>query len=295
MRSRQTSPATKNHFVIALVVFLLAIFCWRFFPAPGERVSEFFFKPLLRGESSLYHLVTRDRDDAALTNTEIDYLKAENESLRALLGSDTEPRVGAGVIGRPTALPYDVLVIDKGSDDGIVASAPVYSAGDTVIGFVAKTHEKSAVIALNSTPGFTSTVYVFGPNIYTTAIGIGGGVTRIHVPQGIKLEVGDAVVIPSISSGIYGAIGAIDSVPESPEQYGYVTSAVPISSLKNVAVGTRPLSVIDFDTARAAIEGARRDMLMVDVPEAVLIDIGQASSTATSSEEGTGTSTDSSI
>ena len=200
-------------------------------------------------------------------------LRSENEELRSLLSDSGDPRVAAGVIGRPTNLPYDVLVIDRGTDDGIVKDAPVYIDSDRIIGFVAETHSKSSIVALVTTPGWRSTVYIYGPNIYTTAVGIGGGITRVHVPQGIMLEVGNNVVIPALSAGTYGTITAVDSVPSRPEQYGYVAMNTPIGELRVVSVGTRPLSVIDFEAAREIINQARRELLEVPVPEGVLIDV----------------------
>ena len=163
---------------------------------------------------------------------------------------------------------------------------PIYIGNDTVIGFVAETYQNSSLVALLSTPGFASTAYIFGPNIYTTAVGIGGGEPRIHVPQGITLNIGDLVVLPSVSPGIYGTVSAIDSVPERAEQYGYLTTDKPISSLKVVAVGTRPLSVMEFDEARAVVEEARREFLSIGVPAEFLIEAQSSTSTATSTEEG---------
>jgi cell shape-determining protein MreC len=289
-KSRPTSRI-KNRFFIIGAIFVLAVLSWRFLPAPGQWLAETIFSPLLRGESALKHIATpSDAELNSVERTELDYLRADNASLREVLGVEEETRVAAGVIGRPTALPYDVLVIDRGSDDGVVEYAPVYAGDQNVIGFVAGVFEKSAVVALVSAPGFTSTVYIYGSNIYTTAVGMGGGITRINVPQGVPLSVGDIVVVPSLSPGIYGTISAVNSVPELPQQYGYVTTEKAINSLRAVAVGSRPLSVIDFETARQVVENARRDFLTVNVPSGVLIDVESATSTATSSRE-TATST----
>lgn len=284
MRSRQTSKI-RSRFLIAGGIFTLAVLSWEFVPAPGQWLAELTIRPLLYGETVLHQLAARtseapDEDRSA----ELNSLRQENESLRALLGDEGETRIAAGIIGRPTALPYDVLMLDKGSDEGIMVDTAVYAGDDTVIGYVTASYQHTALVTLVSTPGFTSTAYVFGPNIYTTAIGIGGGITRIHVPQGIKLSVGDSVVLPSLSSGIYGNISAIDSVPELPEQYGYVASQIPIHSLRVVAVGTRPLSVMDFETARAVVETAKKDFLMIDVPDDMLIDVVDATSSATTSD-----------
>ena len=286
MKLRQTSNI-KGRILIATAVFILAVLFWRFFPTPGEFISETIFRPLLQGETALNNLVRGESQPLSdEESNELDYLRAENASLREVLGQSDEPRIAAGVIGRPSALPYDVLMIDKGSDDGIKVDTPIYIGNDTVIGFVAETYQNSSLVALLSTPGFASTAYIFGPNIYTTAVGIGGGVTRIHVPQGITLNIGDLVVLPSVSPGIYGTVSAIDSVPERAEQYGYLTTDKPISSLKVVAVGTRPLSVMEFDEARAVIEETRREFLSIGVPAEFLIEAQSSTSSATSTEEG---------
>lgn len=240
--------------------------------------------PLLRGESVLHGILTKDHGELnAEEVVELATLREENNKLRLFSGSDD---ILAGVIGRPTALPYDVLLIDRGVSDNIKEGAPVYAGSGAALGFVAAVYEHSSVVALVSTPGYVSTVYVYGPNIYTTAIGQGGGVTRIHVPQGVVLSVGDPVVMPSLARGIYGSITAVDSVPERPEQYGYMTSDIPLGSLRFVAVGKDPIDTIDFETAKTVVENVRRDFLQINVPAEALT--GAASDTiATSSENGT--------
>lgn len=286
MRSRQTSRI-NNRFGLLIGLLVLALLSWRFFPTPGQWLGDTLIRPVLFGESTVFKAVGgRAGDLLDDESAELAYLRAENVSLRELMGSDQENRIAAGVIGRPTALPYDVIMIDKGSDDGVGVDTPVYSGAHTVIGFIVAAYPNSALVALISTPGFTSTVYVYGPNIYTTAVGQGGGVTRIHVPQGVPLSTGDVVIIPSLSSGIYGTISAIDSVPERPEQYGYVVSQLSINSLRTVSVGTTPLSVIDFAAARDVVGNAKRDFLMVDVPAGVLVDVDVGTSTtATTTDE----------
>lgn len=283
MNSRQTSR-TKGHFLPLLLALILAILSWRFFPAPGMFLGNLVLGPLLRGESVLHGILTKDHGELnAEEVVELATLREENNKLRLFSGSDD---ILAGVIGRPTALPYDVLLIDRGVSDNIKEGAPVYAGSGAALGFVAAVYEHSSVVALVSTPGYVSTVYVYGPNIYTTAIGQGGGVTRIHVPQGVVLSVGDPVVMPSLARGIYGSITAVDSVPERPEQYGYMTSDIPLGSLRFVAVGKDPIDTIDFETAKTVVENVRRDFLQINVPAEALT--GAASDTiATSSENGT--------
>ncbi len=282
---RQTSPE-KRELLILFGLFLPAFLLLWLFPGLLGKVTAPLLTPFLSAETKIRQTLSNtDQQTGPVDEFELDRLREENNQLRTLMGDQDEQRIVAGVIGRPTNLPYDVLMIDRGEKDGIVKDAPVFVGKDQAIGFVISVYEKSAVIALVSTPGWRSTVYIYGPNIYTTAIGQGGGVTRVHTPQGIKLTEGDLVVVPSLNAGVYGRISAIDSVPSRAEQYGYVNMDTPLNSLRFVSVGTRPVSTVDFDTAKAIVEQTANTLLQINVPEGVLIEAGNSTSTATSTEE----------
>jgi len=124
-----------------------------------------------------------------------------------------------------------------------------------------------------TTPGFESTVYIFGPNIYTTAEGQGGGILTVSVPQGIPLETGDLVVLPSFRPGTFGEISSIKSLPTDPEQRGYVTLGVPLQSTRYVSVGKGGVEPISFEDAKAVVNDIRADITRVPVPSGVLVDI----------------------
>lgn len=218
-----------------------------------------------------------------------DLLTQENAELRGLLGDSNSRRILAGVIGRPNKLPYDVLVLDKGQDDGIVEGAPVFIGNNAVIGIVDKVFNRSSIVELITTPGFVASVYIFGPNIYTNAVGIGGGQLRVGVPQGIKIEVGNVVVLPGVDSGVYGAIGAVDSVPTEPEQYGYVSPNVPLSGLRLVSVGAIPLEPVTFEQAEEVVSKVQKTAFAVPVPEHILVTTGNASTSATTTATTTAT------
>lgn len=213
-------------------------------------------------------------------------LSKENTELRALLGDTEEKRIAAGIIGRPNKLPYDVLVLDKGGDDGIVEGAPVFIGNNSVIGTIRKVFPKTAVVELITTPGFSASVYIVGPNIYTNAEGIGGGQMRVGVPQGITLSVDNLVILPSIASGVYGKISVVDSVPTRPEQYGYVSPEIPIASLRLVSVGDTPLEPVSFEEAQEIVAHTQKELFKVPVPEGLLI---TSSSTASTTATSTGT------
>jgi cell shape-determining protein MreC len=215
------------------------------------------------------------------TENTIKKLQIENDELRDLAGAVPEARVLARVIGRPGTLPYDIVMLDRGRVHGIVENAPVFLGADQVIGFVSKVNEKTSFVTLVTTPGFTSSAYVIGPNIYTFAEGMGSGIMRVRVPQGIMLRTGDMVLLPAIDSGIYGVISYIETSATQPEQYGFVTTNIPTQSLYYVSVGKEGIVPHSFDEAEALVDTTRDALFTVDVPLGVLVTPETSSTSAT--------------
>jgi hypothetical protein len=220
-------------------------------------------------------LIERSYDQNTITA-----LQAENAQLEALLGAEGERRHVANVLAKPGTVPFDTVVIDRGSNDGIQERAPVYIGDSVAIGYVEKVFPETSVVVLVTSPGMESTVYVLGPNIYTTAVGQGGGVLRVGVPQGIELAEGNTVIIPAISSAIFGAVVAVDSEPARPEQYGFVTLEAALSTLYVVSVGDQPVEPLSFSQVQDIIAESKRDLLKTEVPPDMLIDLSDATSTA---------------
>lgn len=212
-------------------------------------------------------------------------LQTENTTLRTMLGASTTERRLASVIARPNTLPYDVLQIDVGSAAGIVENAPVFLGRDQVIGFVSHVSEQYAFVQLVTTAGFESTAYIIGPDIYTRAEGMGGGVMRVRVPQGVRLEVGNMVVLPAVESGVYGTVSHVEALPTQAEQYGYVTPDTPLQSIRFVSVGLTPIKEQSFVAVQQQVQQVQRDLFVVPVPPELLMQVNytDASSTATSS------------
>ncbi len=301
--SRRTSQ-TKKRIGLLLIVGLLSVFLWWLIPQALATISSLVMVPIqssktwlfessgnlpqyFRDRSALVDENEQLREDLALQGgndyvTEL--LQKDNEELRALLGAEDEKRVLAGIIGRPDSLPYDVLVIDRGSNNGLTKNAPVYIGDNRVIGLVSKVFRTSAVVTLLTTPGHMSSVYIIGPDIYTNAVGLGGGQLRVGVPQGIDLEIGNSVILPSVHSQVFGSIEHIESLPTRPEQYGFVSTDIPLQSLRHVAVGSAPLEDVSFEDAQEIVAETLSSLFTVPVPEGVLVVPEVATSTATTTE-----------
>jgi len=205
------------------------------------KTSEGVLPSYLRSKSELAAEVERLRIDLATeaaTQTSFNRLVQENMQLRSMArAGGEEERLVARVLARPDYLAYDLLQIDKGTLDGVVVGAPVYTGVDSVVGLVVHTSSHYSFVDLFTSPGFESTAYIFGPNVFAPIEGIGGGVARVKLPQGVAIAVGQLVILPGVSNGVYGEIVAVQNEPTQPEQFGYISPPLSMNNLLYVSVG----------------------------------------------------------
>jgi cell shape-determining protein MreC len=293
IRSRRTSDNQKikrlllvvfGLFALALIVPAAVRFAAGIVLYPVIQVENWFAESnqilpaLWRDKIVMQEQIDQLEQDLALSG-KLDLTKQrlsdENNRLRSLLGATSSPRILAAVVGRPNELPYDLIQIDQGSQAGIESGSPVYIGVDTVIGLVSAVQRNTAFVTLFTTPDFFATVYLSGPNVTALLEGLGGGVARVRVPQGIPIRVGDLVHVPSVQPGVYGTIAWVESEPTQPEQFGYITPEIPIGSLFQVAVA-KP-NVITTDPKEV-----QRYMLEVQKQQLVIPEMTPATTTATS-------------
>lgn len=208
----------------------------------------------------------RQITEMSVTQASRNRLHKENQQLRSMLELPVEQtRLLGRVIARPTQLPYDVLQIDIGARDGVVTGAPVYLGHDQVLGFISFTAARYALVTLVTSPEQLGTAYVFGPNIYARTEGVGGGVLRIRIPQGVPVDEGDLAILPAVDIGQFGIITHIETRPTEPQQYAYVSLPVSLQSIRYVSVGTAPIEQVSFREVVERVEAASTTMFAVDV------------------------------
>lgn len=254
-------------FLLIAVIILGLIFPWLI-----SRVSAFVLYPFhitstwVKSSDGIIPLYLRNRADLVKeletirkeqatktgTQTSIQRLLEENMQLRSLTKSDQiSERLTARVLDRPNSLPNDLIQIDQGSDHGVVVGAPVYNGIDGVVGLVIYTTNKYSFVDLFTSPGFLSTAYVMGANVFAPLEGVGGGIARVKLPQGVSIQVGQLVILPGISTAIYGEIVSVQNEPTQPEQYGYLAPSQAINSLFYVTVGPETILNQDVTTFEA--------------------------------------------
>lgn len=228
----------------------------------------------LRTQSALIsdiRSLERQLDGRAADAFMLDLLTKENRALAEQLGVSDRARITASVLSGPSQTPYDTFLIDRGRDDGIVQGAQVYVFERLAIGRVVAVHAQSALVQLVSAPGVRAAAYVLGPDIFTEAEGMGGGIMRILVPQGVPLAEGDAVMLPAAGAGVYGVVTHIEALESSPNQYGYVSGPVPLRSIRFVQVGDPAPEQMSYERALEVVEALRQEYFQVEIPDAVLV------------------------
>ena len=128
---------------------------------------------LISENNTLKAEIQKDQENSLLSAA----LKDENTDLKNILGrkSDSQKEILATILAKPFFSPYDTLVIDLGTADGIAVGDQVLVDGDIYIGFVNEIYSHSSKVVLYSSSGETVNVFVGSSTIEKTATGMGGG------------------------------------------------------------------------------------------------------------------------
>ncbi len=196
---------------------------------------------LVRTKASVY----KDNDNLKKENADLkvsmaDYqiIKTENEQLKELLGRITPAHTFtlANILAKPNQSPYDTIIIDVGSDVGVLENSKVYANGEMPIGQINKLNEHNSLVMLYSNPGQITEGVLNGSNAQVELIGRGGGNFEMTIPRDLSSENGEFVVFPNITSEIIAVIDAVISTPTDPVKKVLLHSPVNIQSLKWVQV-----------------------------------------------------------
>jgi rod shape-determining protein MreC len=208
------------------------------------------------------------REEIALLQAQVENLERENEELREIQGeyqllldlfnrARQQPdftRLTASVIGQDTSLAVRSIIIDKGSEDGIVVGMPVESARG-LVGQVFRTTANSAQVVL-MTDNASSIPARLGSSRATGLLrggGLGGSVSIDWIDLQYELTVGEVV----LTSGLGGkfpqdiVIGRVIEVERREAelfQRAIVQPAVDMDSLEIVFIITdfRPVDTEIF-------------------------------------------------
>jgi cell shape-determining protein MreC len=261
LRSKQNQIAKEKKRVILKILIFLAVL---FLILGQKNVRSFFTRAFLSVGRPIWHLgngVSAKLVDLNLLfktkkslmnendslNDKINNLEAENLDRKTLfeeniLLKDMLERkletnlVLAIILSKPNAVPYDILVIDAGSLNGIKAEDKVFAYGNILIGQISEVYPKTSKVRLFSTAGQKTSVILGNKDIYLDMIGRGGGNFEITAPYDFEVIKGDNALYPDIYPYIVGVVEDIIFDPRDPFKKVLLRSPINFQELKFVGV-----------------------------------------------------------
>ncbi len=174
-----------------------------------------------------------------LTMKQTDYalLADENAKLKEIFFRKENRNLTLATIwAKPSQSPYDTLIIDLGSLQGIKPAQKVFAQGNILIGQVFEVYDNTSKVKLYSSPGEKTDAMIVGKDIYVQATGRGGQNFEITLPQDFEINIGDEVVVPSMNSQVLGLVVEVISDPRDPLKKVLLRSPINIQELKFVEV-----------------------------------------------------------
>jgi len=252
----------KRNKIFKYTIFVVVLFILIYFKADIFRglsyVSSIIFRPVLIVGNSIGEKLSNigayfhSKNSLLLENKDLKLKLSEQEArmsnynsvldenlkIKEILGRQGEKAtmVLAGILSKPNQSPYDTLVIDVGTKNGILVGQRVFALGNVPIGRVTEVYPGTSKVILFSNPGEKTEIIISGGDAFMQVVGRGGGNFEMILPRDFILEKGTEVVLPGIIPYIVGTIQTIISDPRDSFQKALLASPVNIQELKFVEV-----------------------------------------------------------
>ena len=163
--------------------------------------------------------------------------RKENEELKAMLSrSDKKSYILGFVISRPPQSPYDVIVIDAGSNIGIKQGMKAIAYSDILIGHVAEVFSGTSKIKLISYPQEETNLIIENAKISAIGLGLGGGNVEVKIPSSVKVNSGDKIIPEGASQYLLGLADKIETDPLNPFQKIIFRIPVNLNELQKIGI-----------------------------------------------------------
>jgi len=140
------------------------------------------------------------------------------------------------VLSRPPQSPYDILIIDNGSENGVGNGMQIVAYEDILVGHIAEVFQNSSRVKLISSPNEETNALLFSLNTPVIVVGRGNGNFEIKIPKSIEANVGEKVMTLGTNPLLLGMVDRIEIQPSDPFQKLYFRFPFNIQELKSVAV-----------------------------------------------------------
>lgn len=163
--------------------------------------------------------------------------RGEESAILELYGRTPESgEIAASILVGPPQTPYDMLIIDAGSEDAVSVDSKVYLLSGALAGSVSEVFSDSARVKLFSTSGEANNAVLERGDVPVVLDGIGGGNFKITLPRDVVVERGDRILSSDIEASLIGVVEDVRLTQTDSFKTVIARSPVNIFSLRLVLV-----------------------------------------------------------
>ncbi len=161
----------------------------------------------------------------------------QERAFYALLGrAPVGGEVVASVVARPPQSPYDVILIDAGSREGVTEDARVYLPEGPALGLITEVFNSSAKVKLFSTAGEKLDAVLERGSVPVVLEGRGAGNFRLKIPREVEVFAGDKIVTGDTEFSLLAVVEVVNVNPTDAFQEVLARSPINIFSLRLVSI-----------------------------------------------------------
>lgn len=167
----------------------------------------------------------------------LESVRKENEELKILLSRpDKKSYILGSIISRPPQSPYDMIVIDAGSDNGVKQGMKAVAYDSVLIGHVAEVFPAVSKIKLVSYSGEETNLFMENAKISAIGLGLGGGNIEVKIPSSVKVNSGDKITTEGTSHYLLGTADKIEADALNPFQKIIFRMPVNLNELQKIGL-----------------------------------------------------------
>lgn len=165
-----------------------------------------------------------------------DFKRNESAGRELLLGH---------ILVKPQVSPYGTVVLDVGSEHGVLLGNQVFSSPGVIMGEIVEVFRGTSKVRLYTASGSIQPVIIDNQNLYIEARGKGAGAMELHLPREVEIFEGDQLLYPSADNYIVGVVTARLFDVRDPFQTILAISPVNTNHLRwlYVDLGSQPVEI----------------------------------------------------
>lgn len=228
-------------FIIIIIFAFLSVFSY-FFSSFSRRVFYFISRPVLITKEKILKssgavgsyfifknaLINKNKEleeevgRLKLKEISYDTLLKENDELRSELGRENVgSKKVANILSKPPVSPYDSMVLDLGSNNGVSLGQKVYISENIIVGVIINVTSKTSLVELFSSGNRKQEATLLRTGSTFVLEGNGGGNLRLEVPKDTDLIWGDVFTYPGTPFSL-GSVYYVDSNSQSSFKTAYI-------------------------------------------------------------------------